>query len=131
MWCRGLRESLKPVSVYDAGLSVSYRSSRFACDASSTSRFGFVDSSVYSLSDVGNDASPVNGLNHGLSRIRTQLPCASTPPPLMIRVLFYAGPWVIRIVSLTRSVGLCGPRPEALPVSVPAGAPPVFRKVTW
>src|SRR6185437_7053466 len=86
----------------------------FACVASFTSRFGFVSRSVYLLGFApvgpsGTELSFVNGLNHGLSSVRTHWfgwP-ATVSAPVMIRDLFFAEPSVIRIVFPTRSSG-CG-----------------------
>jgi hypothetical protein len=79
---------------------------------SSTSRFGFVSSSVNSLVASGSVPSCVNGLSHGLSSVAIQFEPA-TAMAVMIRVLFFAGPRVIRIVKLTSCSGwsACGFRP--------------------
>src|SRR5207247_2849599 len=104
-------------SLYDAGLSVSYMNNRFACVSSLTSRFGLVFSSVYSLVASGVDESLVKGLNHALSSVSTQLPDRSASALVTMRVLFLAGPLVIRIVNPTRSPGAAGFRCEPSAVS--------------
>ena len=89
-----------------------------------------VGSNAYVLSDVGVEASFVNGLYHALSSVSTQLePWAI--PPVTTRLLFFAGPVVMRIVWPTRFVGLLGPRPmPATPM--PAGVvDPLPVIVTW
>src|SRR5258708_39426378 len=92
--------------------------SSFDCALSSTSRFGFVGKSVYWLVLSGTDASGVGyGLSHAWSRVRTQLGPTATAP-VMMRRLFLAGPWVIRMVVLTSSDGARGFRCVESAVSV-------------
>src|SRR6266508_594618 len=101
--------------MYEDGLSVSYRKSRFACSSSLTSRFGFVLSSVYSLVASGFDESFVNGLNHDFSSVSNHVDELTRLAWVMIRDLFLAGPRVIRIVKQIRSAGASGLR--ALPLA--------------
>ena len=71
----------------------------------------------------------MNGLNHGRSSVSTQLGPDATAP-LMIRLLFLAGPWVTSIVNPTRSSGWAA-RGLRLDPSADSPAPEVgFRNVT-
>ena len=83
---------------------------------------------------VGVDESFVNGLNHGLSSVSVQLPSPLTTPPVMMRVLFFAGPVVTRNVMPTRPAGFCGPRCVELKAwssPIASGSEVVSKNVTW
>jgi len=88
---------------------------------------------VYSLLLSGTEESFVKGLNHALSRVRTQvrgsLRGSFGDALVMIRVLFLAGPLVIRIVKPLRSLAIEGLRPVAFAVSSSGAV--VLRNVTW